>query len=93
MDEIATATRPRAVQATDKDVLLQPYRLGPFKPAASHRHGAPNALAGTPARQCAKLACNLLLCGARIRSVDFERGNAGADARPGLRLDSRQPRP
>src|ERR1700687_5732867 len=30
MDEIATATRPRAAQDSGTDVLLQPYRLGPF---------------------------------------------------------------
>ena len=30
MDEIATATRTRAVQAPDTDLLFQPYRLGPF---------------------------------------------------------------
>ena len=31
MDEIATITRiPRAAQASDTDVLFQPYRLGPF---------------------------------------------------------------
>ncbi|MGZ5875253.1 MAG: alkene reductase [Bradyrhizobium sp.] len=31
MDETATITRiPRAVQASDTDVLFQPYRLGPF---------------------------------------------------------------
>ncbi|MET3970613.1 alkene reductase [Bradyrhizobium sp. S3.9.1] len=30
MDEIATATRPRATQGSDTDPLFQPYRLGPF---------------------------------------------------------------
>ena len=30
MDEIATATRTRAVQAPDTDLLFQPHRLRPF---------------------------------------------------------------
>jgi N-ethylmaleimide reductase len=30
MDETATATRTRAVPASDTDLLFQPYRLGPF---------------------------------------------------------------
>jgi hypothetical protein len=30
MDEIATATRPRAAQGSGTGPLFQPYRLGPF---------------------------------------------------------------
>src|ERR1700731_1432055 len=65
----------------------------PLQPAASHRHGAADTLAGTPAGQRAKLPCPLLLPPARIRSVDRERGDAGFDAGPGLRLDAWHPQP
>src|ERR1700733_12185910 len=65
----------------------------PLQPATSHRHGAADTLAGTPAGQRAKLPCRLLLRAARIRSVDRERGDAGFDAGPGLRLDAWHPQP
>src|ERR1700722_16832757 len=65
----------------------------PLPPAAPHRHGAADTLPGTPARQRAKLPCRLLLRAARIRSADRERGDAGFDAGPGLRLDAWPPQP
>src|SRR3984957_11959111 len=65
----------------------------PLQPAASHRHGAADTLAGPPAGQCAQLPCRLLLRAARIRSVNRERSDAGFDAGPGLRLDAWHPQP
>src|SRR6201991_3219113 len=59
----------------------------PLQPAASHRHGAADTLARTPAGQRAKLPCRLLLRAARIRRVDRERSDAGFDAGAGVRLD------
>src|ERR1700722_3846328 len=65
----------------------------PHQPAASHRHGAADTLARTPAGQRAKLPCRLLLRAARIRCVDRERSDAGFDAGPGLRVDAGHPQP
>src|ERR1700722_8249719 len=65
----------------------------PLQPEASHRHGAADPLARTPAGQRARLPCRLLLRAARIRSVDRERSDAGFDAGPGLRLDAWHPQP
>src|ERR1700720_1347536 len=65
----------------------------PFQPAASHRHGALDPLGGATPGQCAEFPCRLLLRAARIRSVDRERGDAGFDAGPGLRLDAWPPQP
>src|SRR3984957_6776495 len=65
----------------------------PHQPTASHRHGAADTLAPTPAGQRAKLPFPLLLRAARIRSIDRERSDADFDAGPRLRLDAGHPQP
>src|ERR1700676_5386600 len=46
----------------------------PVQSSQSHRDGAADPLAGAPAGQCAELPCRLLLCAARLRRFDRERG-------------------
>src|SRR3984893_3799922 len=65
----------------------------PVQSSPSHRDGAIDPLAGAPAGQCAELPCRLLLRAPLLRRSDRERGNAGVDAGPGLRLDPRHPQP
>jgi N-ethylmaleimide reductase len=59
MDEIATATRPRAAQGSDTGPLFQPYRLGPF----NLRHRVVMApLTRSRARQPGNVPSSLAAC-------------------------------
>ncbi len=74
-------------------MLFQPYRLGPF----NLRHRIVMApLTRSRARQPGNVPSSLAACyyaQRGIRGVDRERGNAGFDAGPGLRLDAGHPQP
>ena len=67
-------------------LLLRLYRLGPFQPPASHRHGAADTLARTPAGH--NVPSSLAACYYAQRAsaaLIVSEATAGFDAGPGLR--------
>ena len=69
MDEITTARQaPRAAQASDTDVLYQPYRLGPFN--------LPNRIVMAPltrSRHASRATCRAPLPPATMRNAHRRR--------------------